>query len=554
MLRKFVFTLPLFWCLIQVNGVLSQRLSEGPQVLSFHSEADDTDQPYAIFLPGDFDETKRYPLVIMLHGAGSNHRLALKRVFGKSNEGDETDVEASRYFQEWESVDYIVAAPYARGTAGYQGIPEQDVYAVLDDVKERFTIDENRIYLTGLSMGGGGTLWLGLTKPDIWAAIAPVCPAPPQGSQELAPNAQHLPVHFFHGDADPVVPISGTRDWVDRLQQLGVQVYLEEYEGVAHDSWENAYDGGRIFEWLGQFERNPYPDKVHHVAKHLKYGKAFWVAISSIAPGETATIKVSFAEDGVLQAECDGIFAFELDLTGHPKSKDEMKLNIEGKELAFRSGDPTLVSKDGAGNWAIGKDKPQNRTKRVGQEGPVYDAFSSRHVYVYGTSDDPGDEILESRKRLAEEAAYWSRYRGEFLGRIMFFPRVLADNQVRKSDMEEANLILFGDASSNSIIKNMEDKLPMKLKDESGKKGLLYVYPKEKGYVVINEGAAWWEIDKAQGYRFLSPIHQNLSQFKDFQLYDTENGEMLHEGYFDNNWKIQEEDKDSLSELGILSY
>lgn len=83
--------------------------------------------------------------------------------------------------------------PYARGTAGYQGIPEQDVYEMLDDLKSRFSIDEDRIYLTGLSMGGGGTVWLSLTRPDIWAAIAPCCPAPPDDSEELASNACNLP-------------------------------------------------------------------------------------------------------------------------------------------------------------------------------------------------------------------------------------------------------------------------------------------------------------------------------------------------------------------------
>jgi hypothetical protein len=95
---------------------LGQTLRSGPQVLTFFSEVDDTEQPYGLYLPKNFDPAKKYPLVIMLHGAGSNHRLALRRVFGKSNLPGETDVEATRYFPEWKVVDYIVASPYARGT------------------------------------------------------------------------------------------------------------------------------------------------------------------------------------------------------------------------------------------------------------------------------------------------------------------------------------------------------------------------------------------------------------------------------------------------------
>ena len=189
----------------------AQRLAPGPQVLTFFSDVDDSEQPYGLYLPKSYDEKKEYPLVIMLHGAQSNHRLSLKRVFGFSNQQGETDLEATRYFQQWPDVDYIVASPLARGTMGYKGIPEKDVWDVVADVKRRFNIDEDRTYLTGLSMGGGGTLWIGLTRPDLWAAIAPVCPAPPFGTVERAPNALNFPVHFFQGGSDPVVNPEGTR-------------------------------------------------------------------------------------------------------------------------------------------------------------------------------------------------------------------------------------------------------------------------------------------------------------------------------------------------------
>src|SRR5690242_7818057 len=112
------------------RAALGQKLAPGPQVLTFFSDVDDTEQPYGLYLPRNFDPAKKYPLVISLHGAGSNHRLNLRRVFGKSNQSGETDVEATRYFPEWRDVDYIVASPFARGTMGYQGVAEKDVYDV----------------------------------------------------------------------------------------------------------------------------------------------------------------------------------------------------------------------------------------------------------------------------------------------------------------------------------------------------------------------------------------------------------------------------------------
>ena len=95
---------------------------------------------------------------------------------------------------------------------GFRGIAERDIYDVLADVKRRFPVDEDRIYLTGISAGGGGALWLGLTRPDLWAAIAPVCAEAPPGTAELAGNALDTPIELYHGERDPIVPAPrGTR-------------------------------------------------------------------------------------------------------------------------------------------------------------------------------------------------------------------------------------------------------------------------------------------------------------------------------------------------------
>ncbi len=105
-----------------------------PQVFTYFSSVDDSDQPYAVYVPKNLVRTRKYPLVISLHGADSNHRLNLRRVFGRGNMAGESDAEAVRYFPPFKDVDFIVASPLARGTMGYQGVPEKDVYDVLADV------------------------------------------------------------------------------------------------------------------------------------------------------------------------------------------------------------------------------------------------------------------------------------------------------------------------------------------------------------------------------------------------------------------------------------
>ncbi len=281
MRRRYVILLALLLCCVSLRA----QYRPGPQVLTFFSHVDDSDQPYALYLPKDFSLGKRYPLAVMLHGAFSNHRLALKRVFGQGNKPGETDVEATQYFPAFPDVEYIVAAPLARGTLGYQGIPEQDVMDVMEDVESRFRIDPDRVYLTGLSMGGGGTLWIGLTHPDIWAAIAPVCAAPPQSTTDLAANALNLNVHMFHGADDPVVPVQSTRDWVARFKQLGIKrVEYDEYPGVKHNAWDNAYAHGQIFRWFDQFKRDVYPKHVSYSSAGYSHRKAYWVVLDRLTP------------------------------------------------------------------------------------------------------------------------------------------------------------------------------------------------------------------------------------------------------------------------------
>jgi poly(3-hydroxybutyrate) depolymerase len=544
-----------FLILFNATALFSQQLPAGPQVLTFFSDADDTEQPYGLYLPQHYDPQKKYPLVIMLHGAGSNHRLALRRVFGKSNVNGETDVEATRYFPEWKNIDYIVATPYARGTAGYQGIPEKDVYDVLADVKKRFSIDEDRTYLTGLSMGGGGTLWLSMTRPDIWAAIAPVCPAPPNGTSALAMNARNLPAHFFHGDQDQAVNVAVSRDWVKNLKDMGYQVEYTEYPGVNHNSWENAYKDEAVFDWLAQFKRNRFPDQVRFASTQYKYNHAYWVTFDSFSPGQLATIDAKFTGPNQITITTSALKAFTLQLEGHAQYSNAKPLDvlINGKKLKVPAA-TSISLKEEKGKWLVGKMmEPTSLIKKQGAEGPIGAVFSSRHIYVYGTGGNPSQEELKARMDVATQAANWSAFRNSFLGRIMFFPRVIADRELRPSDFESANLILFGTRETNTVIEKFSDRLPIQLKPDVKDYGLFYVFPIDNHYVAVNSGLAWWTNAQVQGFPFLPQPYLALGGFKDFILFKDSASNIIADGYFDNNWKFSDADVKKISALPVVT-
>ena len=367
-------------------------------------------------MPKNFNSAKKYPLVISLHGANSNHRLNLRRVFGKGNLLNETDAEATRHFPKWNDVDYIVASPLARGTMGYQGIPERDVYDVLNDVERRFPIDKDRVYLTGLSMGGGGTLWLGVTRPDVWAAIAPVCPAPPPGTMELAGNLLDVPVHLFHGDADPVVNVSVSRDWAATLKGLGSKVEYTEYPGLRHNSWDVAYKDGAIFDWFAQFKRNRHPGRVRYTSSSYRYNSAYWVRIDELTPGDLATIDAHFAKPNRIEVTTKNLEAFTLDLVGHPEFSAHRPLHVivDGKPVRVRrAGSLSFALRNGA--WSEHAYVAAKGSKQPGAEGPISDALSGRHIYVYGTDGAPSAEMVEHRRDEAQQAADWSSRRTRLL-------------------------------------------------------------------------------------------------------------------------------------------
>src|ERR1035438_1803097 len=107
---------------------------------------------------------------------------------------------------------------------------------MIDAIEHRFPVDPDRVYLTGASMGGGGALWLALTHPDRWAAVAPVCAAPLPGSEDLAPNLADVPVRFYHGEQDAIVPAQSSRAWQRRLLDIGVPVSYVEFPTLRHNA------------------------------------------------------------------------------------------------------------------------------------------------------------------------------------------------------------------------------------------------------------------------------------------------------------------------------
>ncbi|HEX8985492.1 MAG TPA: alpha/beta hydrolase-fold protein [Bryobacteraceae bacterium] len=544
------------WCagfLLCAATLAAQVYPPGPQVLTFFSDVDDSDQPYALYLPRNFETSKKYPLVISLHGAWSNHRLNLRRVFGRGNLPGETDTEATRRFPPLREVDYIVASPYARGSMGYQGIAEKDVLDVLADVKRRFPIDEDRVYLTGLSMGGGGTLWLGLTHPDTWAAIAAVCPAAPPGAEALAPNALNLPVHLFHGDQDNAVPVDVSRTWNKNLANLGTGVEYIEYPGVRHNSWDLAYKDGAIFDWFAGHKRNRFPARVRFVSQAYRYSSAYWVRLDGLTPGTLASIDARFTGRNRIEATTANLDGFTLKLEGHPSfsRRRPLVVAIDGDKLPVKPLE-TLSFVKVSGAWKAGRYTPPEGAKRAGLEGPIGDAVAARHVYVYGTKGASGEEEAERRREVAAHAAEWSTPQLKLLLTLPVSP----DVEVSAAEIATSNLILFGTSETNHLIERYAANLPLELNPGAADYGLVFIAPVAGRYVVVNSGLPFWtgkETAKRPGLEFIDSLYKLLGGFGDFILFKGSLENVIAEGRFDRRWKLPPEDAAKIRATGAVN-
>ncbi len=263
------------------------RTATGMVVKAYRADWDGTLQPYALYVPRDYKPGRPggWPLVVALHGAFSDHRHNLRRVFGLDNRPRENDAEASRNELPLPDVPALVVSPFGRGELmGYDGLGGDDVMRVIADVRRAYDVDPDRISLTGLSMGGDGTWQIGLRHPELFAALAPVCavadyrrmvrPADAplydldaldrQSPSALAANAAHTQVFIFHGDKDPTVPVADSRKMVERFRQLGwlgKNVRYTEFPGVGHDAWKQAYKDAALLRTLAAIKRDPAAPK-----------------------------------------------------------------------------------------------------------------------------------------------------------------------------------------------------------------------------------------------------------------------------------------------------
>jgi predicted peptidase len=199
---------------------------------------------YAVYVPYDYDPAQTWPLIVFLHGKGERGDDGLKQT--AIGLGQAIRLNPERF-------PCLVVMPQCPDT-GWWDAARDDVLLSVNRTREEYTIDPDRIYLTGLSMGGYATWIFGAAVPDTFAALMPICGG---GQPEDAAKLAATPVWAFHGAADETVKPDESRRMVEAVKKAGGKVQYTEYKGVGHNSWDNAYGDPKAIKWLLSQRKNP---------------------------------------------------------------------------------------------------------------------------------------------------------------------------------------------------------------------------------------------------------------------------------------------------------
>lgn len=499
-------------------GSPSWGQSPGRTVLGYRSAVDGSHQPYALTLPANYEPqgSSRSPLYIELHGRGDN---LTELVFAAQHEGKPASPD-----QTWIQLDV-----YGRANNAYRYAGEADVYEALADVIRRYRIDEKRIVLWGFSMGGAGAWHLGLHNPAKWCSVGAGAgfvdfykyqkvETPLPWFQDLplriydatnyTMNLANVPLVTYGGEEDPQLAASTTMRDLAQPLKVPVKVIIGPKMGHKFDEASKA----EFMAFHAANAKAGLPDstdrrKIRFVTCTVKYNECDWLRVEEqTVPYEESIVESDVDEDGTLHLDTENVAALSV------SRSIAATLTIDDSRefsLTDAAGDrlpQVYFVKDGDAWQLLNYDdsqeflEPVEPRKRRGLQGPIDDAFSQPFLVVRGT----GTPWSAAHQAYAD----WNlqRFEREFDRWMRGKVRVINDTDLTPEQIEDHNLVLFGDPGSNSVLAKLVDKLPLDWSKEEltfagttynpdrHSLGLIYPNPlNPRRYVVLNSGHTFHE-------------------------------------------------------------
>ncbi len=530
------------------------------------------DQPYKCTFISDIDGSLQYYAVnprkgvsetpgafyLSVHGAGVE-AIGQARAYGSKEEG-------------------VLVAPTNRRPRGFnwEDWGRMDALEVLALGVEKFKPDPDRIYLTGHSMGGHGTWYLGATYPGKWAAIAPCAGYPsllgyasadgkiPQPGEnineqnlyrasngsnvfELAKNYAASGIYIHHGDDDRTVSVDYARQMREILGKFHSDFCYYEYPGGSH-WWSNeSVDWPPLFAFFHSHRRTPdrQRNRIDFTTANPAVSPTYaWVSIlQQQEPHKYSRIQLSRdAEKGTITGETQNITALTIDLAEIQSSKVTMM--IDGDTLALpgaaSGGSVTLIRK---GHWSQGI-PPGKEQKGILRNGTFKEPFNHRMVFVYATSGTREENAWALAKARFDAETWYYRGNGSV--------DMVADRDFDPAAWPDRGVILYGNASTNSAWAPLMGNCPiqvtrgmLKMGDQllqGDHFGAYLMYPRpgsDSASVAAVTGTGLPGMKAAYANQYFT----GGSGFPDFTIFSAEMVRegvpgIIRAGFYDNQWKL----------------
>lgn len=191
---------------------------------------------YLVALPENHSKEDKLPMIVFLHGAGE-----------RGDDVEKVKVHGlAKTYEKHIPRGFIVLSPQCPTDRVWDNYIEE-LMELIELVADEYGVDKKRISITGLSMGGFGTWSMGVTYPHYFSAMAPICGG---GMEWRAGCLKDIPIKAFHGVLDPTVPVKRSIEMVKAVNRAGGKATITLYGKLAHNSWDTAYTGSELVDWL----------------------------------------------------------------------------------------------------------------------------------------------------------------------------------------------------------------------------------------------------------------------------------------------------------------
>ncbi len=527
---------------------------------TFISKIDGSVQYYGINPPHNLKS--KPALVLSLHGAGVE-AINQANSYGHKN---------------W---CYIVA-PTNRRPYGFnwENWCRIDALEVLDIATNKFNIDKNRVYLTGHSMGGHGTWHLGTNYPDRFAAIGPsagwisiwsyrirslidttkikemlIRPARQSDTYQFATNLKQNGIYIIHGDADKNVPIQQAYSMVDVLKNFHKDYEFHIEKGAGH-WWDNSdEDGADCVDWLPMFDffaRHSIPGKdriksINFITSNLAVSsKNYWVEIinQNIQQKDSKIdIKLDYGKKRFV-GKTFNIKVLALDVSMLlDKSTFSIELDNQLIENIIKPESNKIYLKYDNDKWTL-TGEPSKKNKYPSRTGNIREVLNNNVVFVYGTKGNKEENLWAYQKARYDVERLW--YQGNASIEI------IKDSDFTPEKYKDRNVVLFGNANTNSAWKLLLSESPIQVEKNVLKIGnkkykgndysLIFIRPRNDSEIASVAAVSGTGITGMKLANF-TPYYHPYINLPDVIIYNSEITKSDDEGikfigYFGNDWSI----------------